>query len=94
MSQPTTARTSATSSRTPVGLATHYHTRNVVPFWAHKLEKNAVVGAHIFYRLNGAMGRSPAFRQRHAGFEPFATPIRTAPPVAPVVEVASTPIVE
>lgn len=66
----------------PVGLATHYHTWNVVPFWAHKLEKTAVVGAHIFYRLNGALGQGPAFRQRHAGFEPFPTPARMAPPEA------------
>ena len=78
----------------PVGTATHYHTWNVVPFWAHKLEKTAVVGAHIFYRLNGAMGRGPAFRQRHAGYEPFPTPARFAPPagtpqlaVAPILPV-------
>ena len=75
----------------PVGLATHYHTWNVVPFWAHKLEKTAVVGAHIFYRLNGPLGRGPAFRQRHAGFEPFPTPPRLAPP-ATAPQLALAPI--
>ena len=34
----------------PVGWATHYHADYVVPYWASTLSKNAVVGAHIFYR--------------------------------------------
>lgn len=63
----------------PVGTATHYHTWNVVPFWAHRLEKSAVVGAHIFYRLNGAWGRGGAFSQRYAGVEPAPVPVRAAP---------------
>ena len=58
----------------PVGLATHYHTWNVVPAWARVLEKSAVVGAHIFYRLNGTS--ASAFRQRYAGIEPAAVPFR------------------
>ena len=70
----------------PVGTATHYHTWNVVPFWAHKLEKSAVVGMHIFYRLNGALGRGPAFRQRYAGFEPMPVPVRVASP-APLLAI-------
>lgn len=75
----------------PVGLATHYHTWNVVPFWAHKLEKTAVVGAHIFYRLNGVLGRGGAFSQRYAGAEPLPTPARFAPTLA-TPEVALVPI--
>ena len=43
----------------PVGLATHYHADYVVPYWASSLEKNAQVGAHIFYRWPNEWG-SPA----------------------------------
>ena len=42
----------------PVGYATHYHANYVVPYWASTLAKNAVVGAHIFYRWAGGWGRS------------------------------------
>ena len=75
----------------PVGLATHYHTWNVVPAWARTLEKSAVVGAHIFYRLNGAAGRGGAFHQRYAGFEPAAVPFRL-PSAAPTPMLAFAPI--
>ena len=74
----------------PVGLATHYHTWNVVPSWAHRLEKSAVVGAHIFYRLNGALGRSGAFHQRYAGVEPFPV----APAVRPATALAGAPVLD
>ena len=46
----------------PVGYATHYHANYVVPYWASTLAKNAVVGAHIFYRWAGGWGR-PTLRQ-------------------------------
>ncbi len=59
----------------PVGLATHYHTNQVLPYWAPKLLKSAVVGAHIFYRWNGGWGRPGAFRQHYAGVEPATRPI-------------------
>jgi hypothetical protein len=54
----------------PVGHATHYHTQQVVPAWAFKLAKVAVIGAHSFYRLAGAWGEPGAFRQSYAGREP------------------------
>ncbi|CAN5617712.1 hypothetical protein BH10PSE14_BH10PSE14_31740 [soil metagenome] len=54
----------------PVGLATHYHANYVVPYWASSLDKVATVGAHIFYRWNGAWGRGGAFTARYAGDEP------------------------
>lgn len=54
---------------TPVGNATHYHANYVVPYWATELAKNAVVGAHIFYRWPGWWGQSAAFRRRHSGEE-------------------------
>lgn len=58
----------------PVGLATHYHTNYVVPYWASSLAKSAVVGTHIFYRWAGGWGRPPAFAQRYTGREadPYA----------------------
>ncbi|HEX5183521.1 MAG TPA: cell wall hydrolase [Allosphingosinicella sp.] len=54
----------------PVGDATHYHTQQVVPAWAFRLAKVAVIGAHSFYRLPGAWGEPGAFRQAYARREP------------------------
>jgi spore germination cell wall hydrolase CwlJ-like protein len=54
----------------PVGHATHYHTQQVVPFWAHKLAKTAVIGFHNFYRMAGDWGGPAAFSRRYAGREP------------------------
>src|SRR5207248_4456703 len=45
----------------PVGWATHYHADYVVPYWAATMAKNAVVGAHIFYRWPGGWGQPAAF---------------------------------
>ncbi len=53
----------------PVGLATHYHTEQVVPYWAPSLAKSVQVGAHIFYRWAGAPGRPKGFTQRYSGRE-------------------------
>jgi hypothetical protein len=57
----------------PVGHATHYHTQQVVPAWAFRLAKVAVIGAHSFYRLPGAWGEPGAFRQAYARHEPSAS---------------------
>ena len=54
----------------PVGLATHYHTLAVHPYWANSLDQVAVIGAHQFYRWRGAAGTSPAFTGRYLGGEP------------------------
>ncbi|MFL6734967.1 MAG: cell wall hydrolase, partial [Sphingomicrobium sp.] len=62
----------------PVGYATHYHANYVVPYWASSLVKNAVVGAHIFYRWTGGWGRPLAFAKRYAGVEPDVGSLRTA----------------
>ena len=62
----------------PVGWATHYHANYVVPYWAPTLAKNAVVGAHIFYRWAGNWGRSPAFAQTYARSEPNVAALRSA----------------
>ena len=62
----------------PVGWATHYHANYVVPYWAPTLAKNAVVGAHIFYRWAGNWGRSASFVQAYARNEPSVAGLRTA----------------
>jgi spore germination cell wall hydrolase CwlJ-like protein len=62
----------------PVGYATHYHANYVVPYWASTLAKNAVVGAHIFYRWAGAWGQPGAFTDAYAGQEPNAMALRSA----------------
>ena len=62
----------------PVGYATHYHADYVVPYWAPTLAKNAVVGAHIFYRWAGGWGRPAAFAKNYPGREPDARALRDA----------------
>ncbi len=62
----------------PVGYATHYHADYVVPYWASTLAKNAVVGAHMFYRWAGGWGRPAAFTKNYSGHEPNALALRNA----------------
>ncbi len=62
----------------PVGLATHYHADYVVPYWASTMAKNAVVGAHLFYRWAGSWGKPPAFVQKYARQEPNSGALKTA----------------
>ena len=58
-----------------VGGATHYHTQWVVPWWQPTVSKVAQVGAHIFYRWQGALGLPGAFTMHYAGNEQIrATP--------------------
>ena len=62
----------------PVGNATHYHANYVVPYWAPTLDKNAVVGAHIFYRWAGGWGRPTAFSQGYSHREANVDGLRAA----------------
>ncbi|HKC03217.1 MAG TPA: cell wall hydrolase [Sphingomicrobium sp.] len=62
----------------PVGYATHYHADYVVPYWAPTLSKNAIVGAHIFYRWAGGWGRPAAFAKNYSGREPDGAALRNA----------------
>lgn len=57
-----------------VGLATHYHTIAVHPYWAPSLAQVGTIGAHRFYRFNGAAGTPGAFRTVYIGAEPIAAP--------------------
>src|SRR6185312_5623349 len=73
----------------PVGWATHYHADYVMPTWASSMAKNAIVGAHLFYRWSGSWGKPAAFTDAYSGREPNAAALRTAalaaPHVSPVV---------
>ena len=53
-----------------VGLATHYHTDWVVPYWSASLDKIAEVHTHLFFRWTGWWGTPPAFDRRPDGGEP------------------------
>ena len=72
----------------PVGWATHYHADYVVPVWASTMAKNAVVGAHLFYRWAGSWGQAAVFGKTYAGHEPSAAALRLAalavPHITPV----------
>ena len=65
---------------TEVGTATHYHADYVHPWWAPTVTKIRQIGAHIFYRWNGALGDTSAFVQAHAGREPVIDEARFARP--------------
>ncbi|WP_253343019.1 cell wall hydrolase [Sphingobium sp. OAS761] len=54
-----------------VGLATHYHTDWVVPYWSGSLDKIAAVDTHLFFRWRGWWGTPPAFRLARANGEPL-----------------------
>ena len=62
----------------PVGWATHYHADYVVPYWASTMAKNAVVGAHLFYRWSGGWGQPAIFTRAYTGHEPSAAALRSA----------------
>ena len=53
-----------------VGLATHYHTNYVVPYWQSSLDKIAQVGTHLFYRWTGWWGTPRAFGSGGGAGEP------------------------
>jgi spore germination cell wall hydrolase CwlJ-like protein len=55
-----------------VGLATHYHTDWVVPYWSSSLDKIAEVHTHLFFRWTGWWGTRPAFNR---------TPLLAEPPI-------------
>lgn len=52
-----------------VGLATHYHTNWVYPYWSPSLRKLAQVGTHLFFGWPGSWGGAKAFRRPYLGNE-------------------------
>ena len=57
-----------------VGLATHYHTIQIHPYWAPSLNHITTIGAHRFYSFRGRAGQTGTFRFAYAGGEPVAAP--------------------
>lgn len=57
-----------------VGLATHYHTIQVHPYWAPSLNFITTLGMHRFYSFKGKAGLSATFRFAYGGGEPMAAP--------------------
>lgn len=53
-----------------VGLATHYHTDWVVPYWSASLDKLTAVRTHLFFRWRGYWGTPAAFRRTVSAREP------------------------
>ncbi|MXP25901.1 cell wall hydrolase [Altererythrobacter indicus] len=66
----------------PIGLATHYHTLQVHPYWAASLDPAAAIGMHQFYRWRGVAGMKASFTQVYHGHEPLPG-VRAAASSAP-----------
>ena len=77
---------------TPVGLATHYHTFAVHPYWSPKLVNVANIGAHRFFRFPGRAGESGAFSFAYLGGEPIAAPHRPSAVPDAAAELALDPL--
>ncbi len=58
----------------PVGLATHYHTAAIHPYWEDSLNFIGQIGAHRFYRMGGPAGAATTFNASYTGIEPAARP--------------------
>lgn len=63
----------------PVGVATHYHTTAIRPWWAASLTRAVTIGSHIFYRWRGEWGDPKSFRRPYVGAEGNALAGGTAP---------------
>ena len=60
-----------------------------MPYWASPLTKNAVIGAHIFYRWAGAWGQPTAFAQGYSRSEPNVDALRSAALLAEQRDIAT-----
>jgi cell wall hydrolase len=56
----------------PVGLATHFHTTAIHPWWADSLARAVTIGSHVFYRWNGRWGDPRSSQRPYVGGEAFA----------------------
>ena len=74
----------------PVGLATHYHTVQVHPYWAPSLHYLETIGAHRFYALSGNAGSLAAFHFRYLGGEPIAAPAPREDAAAAAMDAAAS----
>ena len=64
-----------------VGLATHYHTDWVRPYWSPTLDKLAQVGTHLFFRWPGSWGAPGAYGGQLNGQEPVIAKLAALSPV-------------
>lgn len=64
-----------------VGLATHYHTDWVRPYWSPTLDKLAQVGTHLFFRWPGGWGAPGAYTAHLGGQEPAIARLAALSPV-------------
>lgn len=53
-----------------VGLATHYHTDWVLPYWSSSLDKITAIKTHLFFRWQGYWGTRASFRTASGKVEP------------------------
>jgi hypothetical protein len=63
-----------------VGMATHYHTDWVVPYWSASLDKVSAVDTHLFFRWTGWWGTPPAFRGQYVANEPLIVKLKDIAP--------------
>lgn len=77
-----------------VGVATHYHTDWVVPYWSSSLLKLTKVYTHLFFRWPGGWGSLAALQGRHAGAEPGIAKLASLSPDhgAALVDAEGNPI--
>lgn len=73
----------------PVGMATHYHASYVLPQWAPRLEKIAVIGTHLFYRWPRGWGLRGVFNAAYDGSEPALALAGLAEPASPAETLAA-----
>jgi spore germination cell wall hydrolase CwlJ-like protein len=67
----------------PVGLATHYHTTAIHPWWADAMRRAVTIGSHVFYRWRGEWGdrlaaRRPLTAEVHVAVAQRAQPVMPA----------------
>jgi spore germination cell wall hydrolase CwlJ-like protein len=74
-----------------VGLATHYHTDWVYPYWSSELEKLARVETHLFLRWPGYWGSRQAMVARYRGNEPTIAVLSDLASHAPEVANSDAP---
>lgn len=79
---------------TPVGLATHYHTDWVYPYWSSELDKIARVDTHLFLRWRGFWGTPDAARIAYLGNEPAIAALANLPSHSASAEAVADGVVE
>lgn len=74
-----------------VGLATHYHTDWVVPYWSSSLDKITAVHTHLFFRWAGWWGTPGAFRRQVSPVEPIIASLAALSPAHDATSTTESP---